>query len=46
MSFDDILEQAPDLLRRRGRVSFRALKRQFDLEDDYLTDLFGLAVRC
>ena len=27
------------MLRRRGRVSYRALKRQFDLNDDYLTDL-------
>ena len=39
MSFDDIMEQALDMLRRRGRVSYRALKRQFDLDDDYLTDL-------
>ncbi len=39
MTFDDILEQALDMLRRRGRVSYRALKRQFSFDDDYLADL-------
>ena len=39
MTFDDILEQALDMLRRRGRVSGRALKRQFTLDDNYLADL-------
>ena len=39
MTFYDTLEQALDMLRRRGRVSYRALQRQFDLDDDYLTDL-------
>ncbi len=39
MRFDDFLEQSLDMLWRRGRVSYRALKRQFDLDDDYLTDL-------
>jgi class 3 adenylate cyclase/tetratricopeptide (TPR) repeat protein len=28
-----------DLLQRQGRVSYRALKRRFDLDDDYLEDL-------
>jgi hypothetical protein len=27
------------MLQRRGRVSYRALKRQFDLDDAYLDDL-------
>jgi hypothetical protein len=39
MTFDDILAQIIDLLKRQGRVSYRALKRRFDLDDDYLNDL-------
>jgi len=39
VNFDEILEQALEMLQRRGRVSYRALKRQFDLDDDYLEDL-------
>jgi len=38
MTFDEILEQVLDILRRRGRVSYRALKRQFDLDDAYLAE--------
>jgi Asp-tRNA(Asn)/Glu-tRNA(Gln) amidotransferase A subunit family amidase len=36
VTFDDILEQALEMLRRRGRVSYRALKVQFPLDDDLL----------
>src|SRR5215472_8473636 len=39
MTFDDILAQIIDLLKRQGRVSYPALKRRFDLDDDYLNDL-------
>ena len=39
MTFDDILAQIIDLLQRQGRVSYGALKRRFDLNDDYLKDL-------
>src|SRR5213594_569399 len=39
MTFDEILAQVLDLLRRDGRVSYRALKRRFDLDEDYLEDL-------
>ena len=39
MTFDEILVQIIDLLKRQGRVSYRALKRRFDLNDDYLNDL-------
>src|SRR5439155_17951281 len=39
MTFDDILKQVIDLLKRQGRVSYGALKRRFDLDDDYLKDL-------
>ena len=39
MTFDAILTQIIDLLKRQGRVSYSALKRRFDLSDDYLNDL-------
>ena len=39
MSFDEVLSQVLDLLRREGRVSYRALKRRFSLDDEYLEDL-------
>jgi hypothetical protein len=39
MTFDEILDQVLEMLQRRGRVSYRALKRQFDLADAYLADL-------
>src|SRR5437773_10067382 len=39
MSFDAILAKIIDLLKRQGRVSYSALKRRFDVDDDYLNDL-------
>jgi predicted ATPase/class 3 adenylate cyclase len=39
MTFDHILSQVLELLQRQGRVSYRALKRRFDLDDDYIEDL-------
>ena len=39
MKFSEIVEQARTLLQRQGRVSYRALKREFALEDDMLEDL-------
>src|SRR5438445_4972905 len=36
MTFDDILAQVVALLQRQGRVSYRALKVRFDLDDEYL----------
>ena len=39
MTFDDVLEQVIQLLQRQGRVSYRALKRRFTLDDNYLEDL-------
>src|SRR5712691_383808 len=39
MTFDGTLAQVRDLLQREGRVSYRALKRRFGLDDDYLEDL-------
>jgi tetratricopeptide (TPR) repeat protein len=39
MTFDEILDQAIELLQRRGRVSYRALKAQFHLDDELLETL-------
>jgi TOMM system kinase/cyclase fusion protein len=39
MDFYTLLDQVVELLRSRSRVSYRALKRQFGLDDDYLEDL-------
>jgi hypothetical protein len=39
MTFDAILAQVLDLLQCQGRVSYRALKRRFDLDDAYREDL-------
>src|SRR5947199_1098958 len=36
MTFDDVLAQALELLQREGRVSYRALKLRFDINDDYI----------
>ena len=39
MGFYEVLAQVIELLQREGRTSYRALKRQFGLDDDYLEDL-------
>jgi len=39
MTFEEVLNQALAMLQRQGRVSYRALKRQFGLDDAYLEDL-------
>jgi hypothetical protein len=39
MDFYAILDQVVDLLRSRQRVTYRSLKRQFDLDDAVLDDL-------
>src|SRR4029453_2138193 len=39
MTFDESLTQVLDLRQREKRVSYRALKRRFDVDDDYLEDL-------
>jgi class 3 adenylate cyclase/tetratricopeptide (TPR) repeat protein len=45
MEFYDILEQVVHLLRSRGRVSYRALKLQFHLDDDHLDALKDELIR-
>ena len=39
MTFEEFLEQAIALLQRCGCLTYHALKRQFNLDDDYLEDL-------
>jgi hypothetical protein len=39
MKFSEMVDQASEFLRRRERVSYRALKREFDLDDESLEDL-------
>ncbi|MBI3757838.1 MAG: AAA family ATPase [Deltaproteobacteria bacterium] len=39
MKFSEVVAQTLDWLQREGRVSYRALKREFDLDDDYIEDL-------
>ena len=39
MTFAEVVDQAAALLQRRGRVTYRLLKRQFDLDDEALEDL-------
>src|SRR5947208_358214 len=39
MTFEEILDQAIAILQRRGRLTYGALKRQFQLDDAYLEDL-------
>src|SRR5262245_7754270 len=39
MGFYEVLDQVVDLLRRRGRVTYGALKREFQLDHAFLEDL-------
>jgi len=39
MTFAEVLTQVRELLQSKGRVSYRALKLQFNLDDDYLEGL-------
>lgn len=41
MTFDEILTQVLALLQRDGRISYRALKVRFNLDDRYLEGLKG-----
>jgi hypothetical protein len=45
MTFDEVLAQIVELLQREGRVTYRALKRRFALDDDYLEDLKGEIIK-
>jgi hypothetical protein len=39
LTFEEVLDQAIEMLQRRGQVTYRLLKRQFDLDDAALEDL-------
>jgi len=39
MTFEEMLDQAMAMVQRRGRVTYRALKLQFGLDDDHLEAL-------
>src|SRR5262249_59106813 len=39
MDFYEVLDQVVTLLQQRGRVTYRALQRQFTLDEAYLDDL-------
>jgi class 3 adenylate cyclase/predicted ATPase len=39
MTFEEVVDQASAMLQRRGRVTYRLLKRQFNLDDEALEDL-------
>ncbi len=39
MTFNEVLSQTIAMLQQHGRISYRALKRQFAIDDDFLEDL-------
>lgn len=39
MKFSELTAQVRACLQRQGRISYRALQREFELDDDYLADL-------
>jgi hypothetical protein len=39
MTYDEVLAQVVELLQRDNRVAYRALKRRFGLDDEYIDDL-------
>jgi hypothetical protein len=45
MTFDEVLDQVRELLQSKGRVTYRSLKRRFELDDEYLEDLKGELIR-
>jgi class 3 adenylate cyclase/tetratricopeptide (TPR) repeat protein len=45
MGFDELLAQTIELLKRDGRISYRALKRRFSIDDEYLEDLKAEIIR-
>ena len=39
MKFSAVVEQVLELLQRQRRISYRALKQEFELDDDYIEDI-------
>ena len=44
MKFSEIITQATDLLQQRGRLSYRTLRMEFDLDEEQL-DVLKLIFR-
>ena len=42
MDFLEVIEQAKVVLRSKGRVTYRTLKRQFSLDEEALEELLGV----
>ena len=45
MTFEEILDQAMAMLQRRGRLTYRTLQLQFQLDDAYLEALVARGLR-
>ena len=39
MTFEETLAQIVEVLKHEGRISYRALKRRFNLDNEYIDDL-------
>ena len=39
MTFEEVLKEAVAMLQRLGRVSYRSMQRQFELDDAFFKDL-------
>jgi hypothetical protein len=39
MKFSEVIAQTLAWLQREGRITYRALKREFDLDEDFLDDV-------
>ncbi len=39
MKFSEVVDHASALLQRKGRITYRALRREFDLDEEALEDL-------
>ncbi len=47
MDYDELVAKVIELLQREKRVPYRALKRRFDLDDEYIEDLkMDLILKC
>ena len=44
VTFEEVLDQAIAMLERRGRLTYRTLQRQFQLDDAALDDLKGAKI--
>ena len=45
MTFDEVLEQVRELLQRKGRLAYQALKVRFHLDDEFIEGLKGELIK-